>query len=148
MAILQHGLSSTRDGCFLPELAAALAGVGISSFRFDFNGNGKSEGTFKYGNYSAEVRDPEIQVLQLLSCLLHESELQRRLQRHHRVQCHSCSLVCLQMEDVRAAALKLRSLGLRVAALLGHSKAGTVVILYCAKYGALPDVWHPVLHTR
>ena len=40
------------------------------------------------------------------------------------------------MEDVRAAALKLRSLGLRVAALLGHSKAGTVVVLYTAKYGA------------
>ena len=56
VAILQHGLSSTRDGSFLPELAAALAGAGISSFRFDFSANGKSEGTFKYGNYHAEAR--------------------------------------------------------------------------------------------
>ena len=42
--ILQHGLSSHRNDCFLPELAAALAAADISTFRFDFSGNGVSEG--------------------------------------------------------------------------------------------------------
>lgn len=39
------------------NLAAAFGNEGISSFRFDFAGNGDSEGSFQYGNYYREVDD-------------------------------------------------------------------------------------------
>ncbi|MCH81986.1 hypothetical protein A2U01_0002781, partial [Trifolium medium] len=39
------------------NLAAALEKDGISAFRFDFAGNGESEGSFQYGNYYREVED-------------------------------------------------------------------------------------------
>ncbi len=40
----------------LPKMAGALAQKGLSSFRFDFPGNGESDGTFKYANMVDEVR--------------------------------------------------------------------------------------------
>lgn len=39
------------------NLAAALEKEGISAFRFDFAGNGESEGSFQYGNYRREAED-------------------------------------------------------------------------------------------
>ncbi|MED6148123.1 hypothetical protein PIB30_050193 [Stylosanthes scabra] len=39
------------------NLAAAIEKDGISAFRFDFAGNGESEGSFQYGNYYREVED-------------------------------------------------------------------------------------------
>ncbi|XP_076889183.1 putative uncharacterized protein YDL057W [Bidens hawaiensis] len=39
------------------ELALALEKHGISAFRFDFSGNGESEGIFQFGNYRKEVDD-------------------------------------------------------------------------------------------
>ena len=39
----------------LPQLAQALAKAGLSSLRFDFPGNGESEGTFRYANMMDEV---------------------------------------------------------------------------------------------
>ncbi|XP_048431433.1 uncharacterized protein LOC103951873 isoform X3 [Pyrus x bretschneideri] len=39
------------------NLAVALENEGISSFRFDFAGNGESEGTFQFGNYRREADD-------------------------------------------------------------------------------------------
>ncbi|XP_076937234.1 uncharacterized protein LOC143604723 isoform X2 [Bidens hawaiensis] len=39
------------------ELALALEKHGISAFRFDFSGNGESEGIFQFGNYLKEVDD-------------------------------------------------------------------------------------------
>ncbi|MCI13050.1 BAAT/acyl-CoA thioester hydrolase carboxy-terminal protein, partial [Trifolium medium] len=41
----------------MAQLAAALENAGISSFRFDFTGNGESEGSFEFGNYWREVDD-------------------------------------------------------------------------------------------
>ncbi|MCI16796.1 BAAT/acyl-CoA thioester hydrolase carboxy-terminal protein, partial [Trifolium medium] len=41
----------------MTQLAAALENAGISSFRFDFTGNGESEGSFEIGNYWREVDD-------------------------------------------------------------------------------------------
>lgn len=34
-----------------PNLAQALADAGFASYRFDFAGNGESEGSFQYFNY-------------------------------------------------------------------------------------------------
>ena len=45
-----------------------------------------------------------------------------------------------EAEDIRAATMKMRSLGFRVIGLLGHSKAGTVVLLYSSKYADIPRV--------
>ncbi|XP_060208496.1 uncharacterized protein LOC132635911 isoform X3 [Lycium barbarum] len=39
------------------NLAAAFEKEGISAFRFDFAGNGESEGSFQYGNYRREGDD-------------------------------------------------------------------------------------------
>ncbi|XWS26421.1 hypothetical protein CRYUN_Cryun26dG0030900 [Craigia yunnanensis] len=39
------------------SLATALEREGISAFRFDFAGNGESEGSFMYGNYRREAED-------------------------------------------------------------------------------------------
>ncbi|KAG2666025.1 hypothetical protein I3760_15G036400 [Carya illinoinensis] len=39
------------------NLAAALENEGTSAFRFDFAGNGESEGSFQYGNYRREADD-------------------------------------------------------------------------------------------
>ncbi len=55
MVLLCHGLGDSRDGFCLPELAGALGAQGTSSLRFDFPGNGDSEGTFRYANMRDEV---------------------------------------------------------------------------------------------
>ncbi|XP_075095430.1 uncharacterized protein LOC107800772 isoform X5 [Nicotiana tabacum] len=39
------------------NLAVAMEKEGISVFRFDFPGNGESEGSFQYGNYRREADD-------------------------------------------------------------------------------------------
>ncbi|XP_010460756.1 PREDICTED: uncharacterized protein LOC104741569 [Camelina sativa] len=38
-------------------VAAAIEKEGISAFRFDFSGNGESEGSFYFGNYNYEADD-------------------------------------------------------------------------------------------
>lgn len=55
--ILCHGYAGHRNDCILPRLAAELSTAGIASLRFDYAGNGASEGTFKIGNYWEEVED-------------------------------------------------------------------------------------------
>ncbi|XP_047308662.1 uncharacterized protein LOC124912142 [Impatiens glandulifera] len=57
LVILCHGFRSTKETTTISNLAVALAEEGISSFRFDFSGNGESEGTFQYGHYHREVED-------------------------------------------------------------------------------------------
>ncbi|KAF9662428.1 hypothetical protein SADUNF_Sadunf18G0052300 [Salix dunnii] len=46
-----------KDNDTMVNLANALGKEGTSSFRFDFGGNGESEGSFAYGNYWREVDD-------------------------------------------------------------------------------------------
>ncbi|XP_060960957.1 putative uncharacterized protein YDL057W [Cannabis sativa] len=57
IAILCHGFRSSKENTMMLNLAVALEKEGISSFRFDFAGNGESEGTFEYGNYQREADD-------------------------------------------------------------------------------------------
>ncbi|GJN15073.1 hypothetical protein PR202_gb01962 [Eleusine coracana subsp. coracana] len=47
----------TSDDSILVDLAAAITREGINAFRFDFAGNGESEGEFQYGNYRKEATD-------------------------------------------------------------------------------------------
>lgn len=57
IVILCHGLRASKEDSIMTQLAAALDNAGISSFRFDFTGNGESEGSFEFGNYWREVDD-------------------------------------------------------------------------------------------
>ncbi|KAK9794303.1 hypothetical protein WJX73_001864 [Symbiochloris irregularis] len=97
-AILCHGMYDNKTAHFHPEMAQTLAARGLSSLRFDFSGNGESEGEFKYGNTKAEA------------------------------------------EDMRAAVLFLKSRNKQTIVLTGHSKSGSGVICYAAKYGDVPKI--------
>eukprot|EP00250_Pteridium_aquilinum_P018150 c23969_g3_i1 orf=154-930(+) len=57
LVILCHGLNSSKDVGLLVNLANSLSQAGLSVFRFDFSGNGESEGEFQFGNYSKETED-------------------------------------------------------------------------------------------
>lgn len=52
VVLLAHGYMSSRNSELLVRLSTALARTAqLSSFRFDFSGNGESEGEFRYGQY-------------------------------------------------------------------------------------------------
>jgi hypothetical protein len=52
VVILAHGYMSSRNSELLVRLATVLASsCQVASFRFDFSGNGDSEGDFRYGQY-------------------------------------------------------------------------------------------------
>ncbi|KAF8776186.1 hypothetical protein HU200_003879 [Digitaria exilis] len=57
IVVLCHGFRSSKESRTILNLANALTSEKISIFRFDFSGNGESEGTFEYGNYYKEVDD-------------------------------------------------------------------------------------------
>lgn len=57
LVIVCHGFQSSKEWIPMVNLAAAFGKYGISAFRFDFAGNGESEGSFQYGNYYREVED-------------------------------------------------------------------------------------------
>ncbi|XP_020227422.1 uncharacterized protein LOC109808720 [Cajanus cajan] len=57
IVILCHGLRASKENFIMTNIAAALANAGISSFRFDFTGNGESEGAFEFGSYWREADD-------------------------------------------------------------------------------------------
>ncbi|KAL8223328.1 hypothetical protein R6Q57_018803 [Mikania cordata] len=57
IVVLCHGFQSTKEYSMMVELCLALEKQGISAFRFDFSGNGESEGSFEFGNYRKEVDD-------------------------------------------------------------------------------------------
>ncbi|XP_042456481.1 uncharacterized protein LOC122041021 isoform X2 [Zingiber officinale] len=67
LVILCHGFRATKDDQIVLNLSDAITSKDISVVRFDFSGNGDSEGTFEYGNYWKEVED-------LHSVLLYFSE--------------------------------------------------------------------------
>ncbi|KAK7388202.1 hypothetical protein VNO78_23011 [Psophocarpus tetragonolobus] len=46
-----------EENFIMTSLAAALENAGITSFRFDFTGNGESEGSFEFGSYWREADD-------------------------------------------------------------------------------------------
>ncbi|XP_024979525.1 uncharacterized protein LOC112516612 isoform X2 [Cynara cardunculus var. scolymus] len=57
IVILCHGYQCTKDHSLITDLASAVEKQGISVFRFDFSGNGESEGSFQFANYHKEVDD-------------------------------------------------------------------------------------------
>ncbi|XP_038898068.1 uncharacterized protein LOC120085882 isoform X2 [Benincasa hispida] len=57
LVIICHGFRSSKENIPMVNLATAFEKEGISVFRFDFAGNGESEGSFQYGNYRRETDD-------------------------------------------------------------------------------------------
>ncbi|XP_050220051.1 uncharacterized protein LOC126670381 [Mercurialis annua] len=57
IVVLCHGLHATKEHEIMVNLSVALENEGISAFRFDFSGNGESEGTFVFGGYWREADD-------------------------------------------------------------------------------------------
>ena len=53
--VLCHGFRSSRNTRLFRGLVEALDLAGWSTARFDFPGNGDSDGAFKYGNYAEEA---------------------------------------------------------------------------------------------
>ncbi|KAL7187778.1 hypothetical protein ACSBR1_037770 [Camellia fascicularis] len=92
LVILCHGFRSSKDRIPMVNLAAVLGKAGISAFRFDFAGNGESEGMFRYGSYRREV------------------------------------------DDLRAVVQYFCGEKRAIAAIIGHSKGGNVVLLYASTY--------------
>jgi len=57
MVILMHGIFSGKDYSPIPAIAKGLAGAGIGSIRFDFDGHGKSEGRMQDMTIAKELAD-------------------------------------------------------------------------------------------
>ncbi|CAN8299360.1 unnamed protein product [Cochlearia groenlandica] len=55
--VICHGFQSSKDRIPMLKIANFFEKAMISSFRFDFAGNGESEGSFQYGNYRREAED-------------------------------------------------------------------------------------------
>lgn len=65
LVIVCHGFRSSKESKTIISLADVLTNERISVFRFDFTGNGDSEGSFQYGNYWREVDDLRAVILYL-----------------------------------------------------------------------------------
>ncbi|CAG7869872.1 unnamed protein product [Brassica rapa] len=70
VVVLCHGFRSNKNDAVMKSVAAAIEKEGISAFRFDFSGNGESEGSFYFGNYNHEADD-------LRSVIQHFSNMNR-----------------------------------------------------------------------
>ncbi|XP_048563471.1 uncharacterized protein LOC125543995 isoform X1 [Triticum urartu] len=92
IVVLCHGFTASKSSGVIVDLADAIIKQGISVFRFDFSGNGESEGIFQYGNYRKEA------------------------------------------EDLHSVVSYLYQEKYDVAAVVGHSKGGDVVVLYASLY--------------
>ncbi|KAK9705451.1 hypothetical protein RND81_07G058200 [Saponaria officinalis] len=57
IVIVCHGFTASKEQRLMVSNSQALEDEGISAFRFDFSGNGESDGSFAFGNYMKEVED-------------------------------------------------------------------------------------------
>lgn len=57
LCILSHGFRASKEDPTLISVSKALTGAGFSTYRFDFTGNGESDGEFAYGSYWREADD-------------------------------------------------------------------------------------------
>uniref|UniRef100_A0A803MRP8 Serine aminopeptidase S33 domain-containing protein n=1 Tax=Chenopodium quinoa TaxID=63459 RepID=A0A803MRP8_CHEQI len=57
VVVVCHGFKSSKEQETMVNICGALEKEGISAYRFDFSGNGESDGAFAYGNYMKEAED-------------------------------------------------------------------------------------------
>ena len=129
VVVLCHGFASTRNGFHFREIAKALARKHVGSLRFDFSGNGDSEGTFELGNYATEAKDVRAAVTFLQGMKLEVIGLLGDtllfLILHYLYD--SCARVAQELDQCG-----------RVSA--GHSKGAGSVLLYTSLYDDVPSV--------
>jgi len=57
LVVVCHGRVCTKEEHFYPELCERLTDNGFNSFRFDFSGNGESEGKFEDSSITKDIKD-------------------------------------------------------------------------------------------
>ena len=57
LVIVCHGRLCTKDQHFIPYLCSEICRNGFNAFRFDFSGNGESEGLFEKSTITKEIFD-------------------------------------------------------------------------------------------
>ena len=57
IVIVCHGRLCTKDDFFIPSLCEDLAKNGFNAYRFDFSGNGESEGSFEESTMTNDIED-------------------------------------------------------------------------------------------
>lgn len=57
MVVLMHGIFASKDFIPMPSIAKGLAGEGIASIRFDFDGHGRSQGRMQDMTVEKEIAD-------------------------------------------------------------------------------------------
>lgn len=65
--VLGHCFTCSRHTAVLRQLAGDLAAAGFIALRFDFSGNGQSEGDFSQSNYSKQVAEMQTAADQVAS---------------------------------------------------------------------------------
>jgi dienelactone hydrolase len=60
--VLGHCFTCSRHTGILREISQGLAGQGLLALRFDFSGNGQSQGEFVNSSYSKHIREMEMAV--------------------------------------------------------------------------------------
>ena len=60
--VLGHCFTCSRHTRILIDLGNTLAGLGVCVLRFDFSGNGQSEGRFEESTYSKQIREMRLAV--------------------------------------------------------------------------------------
>ncbi|KAK9947981.1 hypothetical protein M0R45_003573 [Rubus argutus] len=139
LVILCHGARSHKGDNIMTKLALALENEGISVFRFDFAGNGESEGTFQFGHYWREVDDLH-DVIQHFSGTNHTVSAILGPHVHHKLTSHQPDLSSLASGkfnycfDIGYHCIENTILLHNVAA------GGDEVLLYASKYGDVRTV--------
>ncbi|KAF2582826.1 hypothetical protein F2Q68_00005555 [Brassica cretica] len=119
VVVLCHGFKSDKNNTILKNVAAAIEKEGISAFRFDFSGNGESEGGFNYGNYKYEADADDLHsVIQHFSNTLGRPDLG---QAHLNIGPYILRSGPVNTNHV-------------VTTIIGHSRGGNVVLQYASKY--------------
>lgn len=67
--ILCHGFTENKDRTFIPTLADKLATMGYTTLRFDFSGNGESEGLFEDRTYTKYLEDLRVAISYSKKCV-------------------------------------------------------------------------------
>ena len=60
LVIVCHGFASNKNSLWIPKLCNTLAKKGYTALRFDFSGNGQSEGKFENSNCEKEKQDLQL----------------------------------------------------------------------------------------
>jgi pimeloyl-ACP methyl ester carboxylesterase len=133
--IICHGLACHKNWRLLPKLSNdIISATGCCTFRFDFSGCGDSDGHFEFGGYIKYVSD----LRAAITCLR---------TGNGRVNDTTVTATLTTGESKGSSGSgssgndsysPIASDKFNVAAIVGHSMGGNIVLLYTAKYDDIP----------